>query len=215
MLFRKLFFQTLGVIIIIVLSIAAFVWYVDPYQHYRADDVYIGNQRLEIPGVARHHDYDAIILGSSMCMNHYPRQIDSVFDRHTYNFTFMGANYHDYSVALPLIFAQHKAHLVIWGFDIFSFARDGNLVEAYLYDENEWNDISYLLNYTSVKNCINKLICPLPADNLYHFNSPANKEALATAYTKARKEYFSDEEYDYDKMCKLFDNSVNYPPPIC
>lgn len=210
--FRKLFFQTFCAIIFILLIVAAFVWRVDPYQHYRADDVYIGNQRLEIPGIARHHDYDAVVLGSSMCMNHYPQQIDSLFGWHTRNFTIMGANSLDYAIALPLIFAQHKARHVIWGIDVFSFTKEEQLTEPYLYDENRWNDIAYLLNYTSLKNGISKLLHPLPMDNLYHFNSPVNKEALMKAYVKGQKEYFSGEKYDYDTMCKLFDNSVNYPP---
>lgn len=210
--FRKLFLQTLGVICITISVIALFVWYVDPYQQYRADDVYIGTQRLEIPGIARHHEYDAVILGSSMCMNHYPRQIDSLFGWHTYNFTFMGANSNDYKEALPMIISQHKVRHIIWGLDIFSFTKNGNLIESYLYDDNRWNDIAYLLNYTSVKNCFYKLFRPLPVDDLYHFSSPANEEAFKKAYASAKKEYFSEDRYDYDAMCELFDNDINTPP---
>lgn len=206
--YTKLFWQTFGGIVIIVAAIAAFVWYVDPYQQYRAADVYIDNQRLEIPGVARHHDYDAVILGSSMCMNHYPQQIDSLFGWHTYNFTFMGANWIDYKTALPMIFGQNKARHVIWGLDAFSFARNSSLIEPYLYDDDKWNDISYLLNYTSVKNCFKKLRHPVSIKNIYHFNSPANEESLKHAFAEAQKGYFSEEEFEFETMRKKFDKSV-------
>lgn len=211
---RKLLLQTAGAIALTLSSLAALVWYVDPYQHYRADDVYISNQRLEIPGIARHHNYDAVVLGSSMCMNHYPQQIDSLFGWNTRNFTFMGANSADYATALPLIFAQRKARHVIWGIDLFSFTKEEKLTEPYLYDENSWNDIAYLLNYTSLKNTVRKLLHPQSADRLYHFESPANRNALAAAYAKARKQYFSGEVYDYTSMRRRFDNSVNYPPNL-
>lgn len=209
--FRKLFLQTFGAICIILSGIATFVWLIDPYQHYRADDIYIGNQRLEIPGVARHHKYDAVILGSSMCMNHYPTQVDSLFGWHTYNFTFMGANSYDYKIALPMILGQHKVRHIIWGLDVFSFTKSAKLIEPYLYDDNVWNDIAYLLNYTSIKYCFYKLFRPVHIDNIYHFNYPANADAFRQSYAAAKQSYFTEEQYDYEAMCELFDNDVNIP----
>lgn len=206
--FRKLFLQAFLSIMVILSGIAGWVWYVDPYQHFRADDVYIGNQRLEIPGIARHHDYDAVILGSSMCMNHYPQQVDSLWGWHTRNFTFMGANSNDYVWLMPLVFAQGKARHVIWGLDVFSFTKENQLIEPYLYDENKLNDIAYLLNYTSVKNCIAKLSNPLSVNGLYHFSSPCGAEEVKQSYSKAQKKYFSEDLYDLDVMCQLFDRCI-------
>lgn len=77
--YKRGFIQIIVAIVVLLVAIGAFVAIVDPYQQYRQHEKYLGNQRLEIAGVARHHDYNAVITGSSMAMNHYPSQVDSLW----------------------------------------------------------------------------------------------------------------------------------------
>jgi hypothetical protein len=198
---------TLTVIIGLLGLIGGFVAYVDPYQQYTAHDTYLGNQRLEIGGVAKHHSYDAFITGSSMAMNHYPEQADSLWGWHTKNFSIMGATDDDYAVMLPFIIRQGKTKHVIWDMDFFSFARQRGAVNNYLYDNNYWNDYEYLWNYTSLKNSIVYLCHPAPEEGLYHFHSPTGRNCLLKDFQEHTAGY-PEEDFDYDLMVERFKASV-------
>lgn len=205
---KKRLIVTLIAIVVLLGSIGAFVAYVDPYQQYSRHDTYLGNQRLEIAGIARNHDYDAFITGSSMAMNHYPEQADSLWGWKTKNFSIMGATDDDYAVMLPYIIKQGKAKNVIWGIDFFSFARQRGAVNKYLYDDNLWNDYEYLWNYTSLNNAIKYLSNPLLEKNLYHFNSPFGRDILQKSYREAFPKGYPEENFDYEVMKERFDQSV-------
>lgn len=206
---KRRFFVTVAAIAVLLLLLGGFVAYVDPYQQYTCHDTYLGNQRLEIGGVARNHTYDAFITGSSMAMNHYPEEVDSLWGWHTMNFSIMGATDDDYAVMLPFIIDQGKAKHVIWDIDFFSFARQRGAVNAYLYDNNRWNDYEYLWNYTSLKNSIVYLCHPQSKEELYHFNSPYGRDHLMADF-KGHLEsgYNGAELFDYDIMVQRFDASV-------
>lgn len=180
--FRQLFIQSIGITALLLIAIGGFVAIVDPYQQYhKADNAYCGNQRREIAGVAHHHDYDAFFTESSMSMNHYPEQIDSLWGWKAKNFSIMGATYEDYAVILPYVLSKGKAKNVILNIDPFSFARERVAVDKYLYDDNILNDYEYLYNYTSLKTAIDYLRHPLPEKNLYHFNSPFGRDILKSS----------------------------------
>lgn len=204
---KKRLILTIIAIFIVLLTIGGFVAYVDPYQQYSRHETYLGNQRLEIGGVARNHNYNAFITGSSMAMNHYPEQADSLWGWNTKNFSIMGATDDDYAVILPYIINQGKAKNVIFGIDFFSFTRQRRATNGYLYDDNIWNEYEYLWNYTSLKNAICYLNNPLPEKNLYHFNSPCGRQYLMDDFS-AHIEGYPEEHFDYETMVKRFDTSV-------
>lgn len=190
------------------IGIGTFVFVIDPYQQYRARSVYIGDQRLEIGGIAKNHDYDAFFTGSSMTMNHYPEVADSLWGWKTKNFSIMGATDDDYTIMLPFILKCGKAKNVIIGIDFFSFARRRGAVSAYLYDSNIFNDYEYLWNYTSLKNSIGYLLNPRPEKNLYHFNSPVGKEHLIKDYVSKYLLGYEEEDFDLDEMTRRYDESL-------
>lgn len=208
---RKITIQTLIIIALSFCIIAGFIIWVDPYQQYRASDDFIGNQRLEIPGVARNHNYDAVIMGSSMVMNHSPEQIDSLFGWKTYNFSFMGATHNDFAISLPFIINQGKAQHIVFCIDYFTYASKQELMAEYLWDDNIFNDVSYWFNYTSMKNAFKKLTSPLKRKNLYNFYDPETAEKVYNGYSNAIKSNdFDPRTYDMDakSMIYNFDNTV-------
>lgn len=216
--FKKYFYITLGSIVLSLLVIVGAVVIVDPYQQYRKSDVFIHNQRLENPGIAKHHDYDAVIVGSSMAMNHYPSQIDSLFGWNTINLTTMGGTDEDYKLLFPYLVAQKKVKYMIWGVDFFSFYRPTTafLSEPYLYDDVWWNDYPYWLNYSSCKNVVNKLKNrdnTIIRDSIYHFMSPSGKEYLLKYYERDNNEkYFAKD--DFSQMKQRFHDMETKVMPI-
>lgn len=206
--YRVALIISLIAISILLLAIGIFVFTVDPYQQYRANPRYLDNQRLEIAGVARNHDYNAFITGSSMAMNHYPAQADSLWGWKTKNFSIMGATYEDYAVILPFIIDRGKTNNIIWGIDFFSFARERGAVNNYLYDDNILNDYEYLWNYTSLKNAIQFLRSSVSDSTLYHFNSPFGREVLNNSFSKTVDIGYPEENFDLESMKLHFDSSV-------
>ena len=212
--FKKYFYISFIGIIISLLTIVGMVVFVDPYQQYRASDVFIGNQRLENPGVAKHHDYNAVIVGSSMAMNHYPSQVDSLFGWNTINLTITGVLDNDYSKILPYIAHWGKMKHLIMTIDHFSFIRPVIPLDAYLYDNKWLNDLEYWLNYTSLKCTVNKLNSKkeLSRDEKYHFTQPCGKELVLNYYNRDNKaSYFAN--YDFDHMEQRFDEMLEMIMP--
>lgn len=208
--YKKYFIQIIVAIIVLLVTIGAFVAIVDPYQQYRKHDRYLGNQRLEIAGVARHHDYNAVITGSSMAMNHYPSQVDSLWGGRwkSLNMSIMGATDDDYAVILPYVISLGKVKHIILALDFFSFARQRGAVNEYLYNDNLWDDYEYLWNYTSLKNTIQFLRNPLAEKGLYHFNSPVGYQALADDYNKHKEKGYEEEHFDLNSIKERFDSSL-------
>lgn len=191
--YKHIVIRTVIAIAAVLIAIGAFVAYVDPYQHYHYNPTYCGNQRSEIGGVAQHHDYDAVITGSSMAMNHYPAQADSLWGWTTKNFSIMGATDDDYATILPFVLNREKAKNIIIGVDFFSFARRRGAVPAYLYDDNVLNDYHYLWNYTSLKAAIDFAVKGgVQETNLYHFSSPVGKEYLLNDFRDHLDRGYSD-----------------------
>lgn len=215
--FKRYFYITLGGIVVLLLFIVGSVIIVDPYQQYRKSDVFIHNQRLENPGVAKYHDYDAVIVGSSMAMNHYPSQIDSVYGWNTINFTTMGGLDSDYCLLFPHIVKQGKVKHMIWGMDFFSFTLPMSFsAESYLYDDKWWNDFPYWLNYTSFIKLFKKLInldVYVSRDWIYHFESPSGREYLLKYYERDNNEkYFAKD--DFSQMKQRFDVMLKTVMPL-
>ena len=200
--YKKCFYITFIGIVVLLLAIVGMVVIVDPYQQYRASDKIIVNQRLSNPGIAKRYNYDAVIVGSSMAMNHYANQIDSLFGWNTVNLATMGGTDEDYKLQLPFFVKQGKIKRMIWGLDYFSFFCPATafLSEPYLYDNEWWNDYSYWLNYTSLKNVVCKLqkkeiVC---RDDLWHFDSPSGREFLLKYYERDNNEkYFEKDDFTW------------------
>lgn len=205
---KRYFFITLGCILLSLLMIVGAVVIVDPYQQYRQSDAFMSNQRLSNPGIAKTQDYDAVIVGSSMAMNHYPSQIDSLFGWNTINMTVKGGVDADYSLLFPHIVRQEKVKHMLWGLDFFSFTLPVTYsAEPYLYDNKRWNDFPYWLNYTACTNTFNKLIkrkIVISRDAMYHFTSPNGKDVLLKYYERDNNEkYFAKD--DFSQMKQRFD----------
>ena len=153
---RCFFASVLAVALVLCAGVAAFNAWVDPFQHYGKASrfeprFYPAWQRYQNPGLARHHDYDRIITGSSLMENLLPAEVDAVLGGRTINLSESAQTAYDAGQLLRAALATGKPRHVIMNLDYNAFSgapdRSGftEPFPHYLYDDVPWNDLPYVL----------------------------------------------------------------------
>lgn len=143
----------------ILLMIGVTVYRVDPYFHYQkpATEKYfyvLNNQRSQNDGITKHFDYDALITGTSMTENFKTSEMDEVFGVYAIKVPYSGGSYKEINDNLKNALEHHSnLKLVVRGLDTGKFFNDKDQMRedlgtypTYLYDNNPFNDVSYLYN---------------------------------------------------------------------
>lgn len=146
----------IAVLLILTVGMALLTFIVDPYFHYHAPIKGISyrlyEQQYINDGIARHFDYDAIIIGNSLSENVKASQVDELFDCKSIKIPYSGAGYKELwgSVERALGYNPDvkKVFVIV---DTEDAARHKNYVRytdypEYLYDDTVWNDARYLWN---------------------------------------------------------------------
>lgn len=129
---------------------------IDPFFHYHAPLPYlqypIEEQRYQNDGISRHFEYDAIITGTSMSHKFFTSQCDALFGVKSIKVPYMGGSYTELNINLRRALESHpNTKLVICSLDSFHMTQAPGLIEfdapLYLYDNNIFNDMPYLLNW--------------------------------------------------------------------
>lgn len=126
---------------------------VDPFFHYHAPDpegeVWF-DQRSQSAGVLRSQEYRTVLMGSSLAANYRPFWFDVFYDTSTVKVTFPNGGFSEFDQALDYAFSRRKVERVIFGLDPNLLSRDPaeapDQLPGYLYDDNPWNDVNYLLS---------------------------------------------------------------------
>ncbi|MDE5598965.1 MAG: hypothetical protein K2J04_14205, partial [Lachnospiraceae bacterium] len=198
--FKKFFLTTLVTMVILLTAVAALVVYIDPFFHYHApleDFPYlVDNQLSQNPGMAKHMEYDSVILGSSMTVNFNTHWFEDLLGLNTIKLNYSGAYPKDQSNIMELIFAsENQVDAVFLGVDVMTYT--GGVTETkypipeYLYDDKCSNDIQYLLNKDVL---LNYILRPM---------ADPEKTDLATVY----QSWWTDEYYNKQWVMH------NYEPP--
>lgn len=103
------------------------------------------------PGIAKNYDYNAVLLGSSMVENTDVKEMDNLFDCTTIKVPYSGGSSYNHKTILDVCYNSGKQiDRVFWSLDEYALTTDKNTprypLPDYLYDENIFNDLSYLLN---------------------------------------------------------------------
>jgi len=191
---RKWFGWTLAVLATCLVMTAALVGWVDPYFHYRAPRTdrfryTLDNQRFQNDGIVRHFDYQALITGSSMAENFKTSDVERLWGLKAVKVPFAGASYRELSrLVCRAVAANPKLELVIVGLDFNKLIMDPDWMRTdlgdfpdYLYDENPWNDIGYLLNRDAVWKSL-KAILPWSRPGITSFDEYACWHTPETPY---------------------------------
>ena len=147
-------------IVVPLLGIIGYLAYhIDPYFHYHKPDLEhyyytLSNPRCQNDGIVRHFDYNAMITGTSMTQNFRTTEADRVFDKDFIKVVFRGGTYKEINDNInTALKANPDLKTVIRCLDIDhmieawdAMRSDLGKYPTYLYDDNPWNDIQYLLN---------------------------------------------------------------------
>ena len=139
---------------------AAAVVYVDPFFHYHAPlrwYPYVVDDQVDMnPGLARHMDYDSVLLGSSMTVAFDTDWFAEEMGIKTQKLSYNGAYPKDQANILDIIFdAKSKPDTtplkrVFLGIDELNYSalttQTKFPVTDYLYDKNPFNDVKYIWN---------------------------------------------------------------------
>lgn len=151
----SLFCVSLALVLLLVLG--SFTAVVDPFFHYHAPleslEYPLNSQRYQNDGIVRHFEYDALITGTSMTENYKTSEFDTLFDVNSIKVSYSGGTYAEmYSNLQRAIRSNPNLKTVLFCIDEWFLFSGRNMILAdgayptYLYDDNLFNDVEYLLN---------------------------------------------------------------------
>ena len=112
----------------------------------------VDNQVNQNPGLAKHMDYDGILIGSSMTASFNTDWFEELMGMKTQKLSYNGSYPKDLSNIMQLVFDAKgdQVKAVYMAVDQSTFSADPEEtkfpVTDYLYDDNVFNDVPYLLN---------------------------------------------------------------------
>lgn len=130
---------------------------IDPFFHYHAPiaglQYPIRNQRYQNYGIVKHFEYDAVLTGTSMTENFKASEFDTLFGVQSVKVPINGSSFKEVNDLL-LCAVEHNPdiRIVVRGIDSWNLFDDKDHMRTdaayptYLYDENIFNDVQYLLN---------------------------------------------------------------------
>lgn len=187
--YKKWLLSCITGIVIVFVGIGMLVVIVDPFFQYHKPlknfPYQVDNQINQNPGMAKHMDYDSVILGSSMTVNFNTNWFYEEMGLHTLKLSYSGAYPKDQSNIMELIFARKEpVKKVFLGIDVITYSGDVEEtkypIPTYLYDSNLLNDVQYLYNKDVI---LNYILRPM---------ADPDKTDLATMYAS----WWTDEYYN-------------------
>lgn len=130
---------------------------IDPFFHFHGPleslEYPLNNQRYQNDGITRNFSYDALITGTSMAENFKTTEFDALFDCRSIKVCYSGGTYEEITANLQKSLQRNPGiRYVIYAIDEWFLFAGKDLILAdgeyptYLYDENPFNDVTYLLN---------------------------------------------------------------------
>jgi len=194
-----------------VFLVSLFNFIIDPFQQYRKPTLYKtfygGNQRALNTGLARHHDYNSIIIGSSMTENFLISKSSEILPN-PIKLSISGGSAYEIFLTLNTAFETGKEiNAILIGFDIYAMSgkitrlmNGDNSLPMYLYDEMIFNDIFYLANFDTLKESIKRIIAPY---SLYRNDPRWNYENMY------QSQHFYEKEFGRDKVLTQIKDKKN------
>ena len=167
--------MTIASIGFIITLISAIIIWVDPFFHYHKPieglTYPLYSERYQNNGIVRHFDYDAIITGTSMTENFKASECDALFGTHAVKVPFSGGYLNEIDANLKRAFSENcEIKLVVRSLEWGNLVNDKDAwndiytYPYYLYDDNVFNDVSYVFNKTVFLSAIGRLLKNEPED---------------------------------------------------
>ena len=113
----------------------------------------ITDERYQNAGIGRNFDFDNVIIGNSLSENFKPSDVSKAFGGETVKLTASGSHTLDWTYVLNVLKKRESPPKnVMFNLDPYIFhASDTELkheLPTYLYDNNYFNDVNYLFNFS-------------------------------------------------------------------
>ncbi len=157
--FKKFTRRTLLTALAALACWAAAIGVIDPFFQYHRPlfgmEPLVDNERYQNPGIADHFPYDSVILGSSMTENFRAGWFDEAFGCSSVKLSYSAARTGSYAWMLQKAAKGRELSHVFLGLDSASLIVDHGTymfpLPEYLYDNDPFNDVEYLLNMDVLK----------------------------------------------------------------
>jgi len=225
---RKWFIKCSISILTVLFTVALIMIIMDPYFHYHGPLPFLSyriyEERYTNDGISRHFDFDAMITGTSMTQNFKPSEMDELFGTTTVKETFSGAGYQELSENLERALIRNKdLKTVLWVIDYNGLLRDYDFTQyenypTYLYDDNPFNDVSYLFNksvlYHGVLSNVRMTLSGLESTTMDEYSSwerECGLDIIMQSYDREKMKPESDTEFgqkEYDTVVKTINTNI-------
>lgn len=223
----KSFIKTTLILILSgIVLISTLTMITDPFFHYHAPlngfPYQVDNQLSQNPGMAKHFDYDSVLLGSSMTVNFRGNLFKELMGKNLVKLPYNGAYPKDISNIFHMIDKRQVTDkskplkTVYLGMDLASWSGDINEtkypIPDYLYDDNPFNDVSYILNKDVILDYIVKPVVewePTDLSEVYSFEKELSgcysKEYVLSHYTIPERvdSYFPEDMFEKPLVANL------------
>lgn len=146
----------LGIWLGVLVIIAGITAYIDPFLHYHTPtdglEYPLQYERYQNDGITKHFEYNALITGTSMTENFKASEFDELWNTKTVKIPYSGASYREineaivraleYNNDIKYVVRSVDSNLLIMPADKMNYQN----YPDYLYDDNIFNDVNYLLN---------------------------------------------------------------------
>lgn len=150
--------STLILMLVAFISFASITIYIDPVFHYHAPltkyEYPLNDWLYQNDGIMRNFEYDSIITGSSMTANFMTSEADQTFNANFIKVPFFGGLYKEVNDNLLRAYNAYGKNIkyVIRSLDYSCLVQDKDAYRdyveypTYLYNENPFDDVNYVLN---------------------------------------------------------------------
>lgn len=151
------------------------------------------------PGIAKHYEYDTVLVGTSMIQNTDVDVCDELLDCKMVRLPYSGGTTYDMATILDMCFqSQNEIKTVYWELDQFQLTGSSTEhrypVPEYLYNYDITDDISYLLNLDVMYHYgMNNILGTLRGQETkaerrgITFDGDYSKEAVLNSYSRPEK----------------------------
>lgn len=146
----------LGSTLVILGIVAVVTMVIDPFLHYHKPlsflEYPLKDERYINDGISRNYKYQALITGTSMCQNFKTSEFEELWNVSAIKVAYSGASYHELNSNIGRALEYNsELQYVLCSLDGTKLIAPADCDEytgypEYLYDNNPFNDVSYLLN---------------------------------------------------------------------
>lgn len=194
--------------LLLILTVTAFNFYVDPFTYYHrpwTDINYSSNGRYSNPGLARNFEYRTALIGTSLVMEVESGRLSEIMGQPSLNLSISGSLIKEQSLMADLVLRQGQAEDIIWEMTYPSFSIGDATSEdfpEYLYAPSVETFFRYLMSFDTFEISRDALRNPgtITIDNRYQqTGKDYSRERVMQAWNAekenwnaALREYWSD-----------------------